>query len=261
LGGGPRYTTEGTRATLALLLCILGAFVLVAIRLGIPPNEQSLIRALSDRDPAIRARAAFELSQEHQSSPAAIIALANVLEDSDEDPRSEAVAALISIGRHDTAEGGAVTRAMSAIISRQSVGRSLRMQAIQVLGQLGRSGRSVEEPLLLVLAGEDDEERAAAAAALGQAGAGGAETIRALERAVADPMPEVRAAALESLARMRPGDTTPRVAARWIMDTLRTNGRHRAHATAARYAHWLFGHRHADRGGSFTNNSPARVVS
>src|SRR5690242_12290443 len=99
LDGCPRRTAEDVRATLALLLCMLGAFALIAIFLDAPPNQQSLIRSLSDRDPALRAHAAFELSREHQSSPAAIIALANVVADSDEDARSEAVAALISIGR------------------------------------------------------------------------------------------------------------------------------------------------------------------
>ena len=221
-GGGPRDGTQGARAALALLLCTLGAFVLIAIHLSSPPDQESLIRALSDRDPARRAHAAFALSGERQPSPAAIIALANVLDDSEEDARSEAVAALISIGRHDTADDAAVTRAMSAILSRQSVGPSLRVEAIQVLGQLGRMDRSVEGPLLLALAAEEDAVRAAAAAALGQSGTADIPIIRALERAMADTMPGVRAAALESLARLRPGDETPRVAARWISDTSAT---------------------------------------
>jgi len=43
--------------------------------------------------------------------------------------------------------------------------------------------------------------------------------MRALDQAVDDTIPDVRAAALESLARLRPGDSTSRIAARLVADT------------------------------------------
>jgi HEAT repeat protein len=174
--------------------------------------------ALCDPDPSVRAHAAFELSLDHRPSPAAISALARVLEDNDDEPRREAVAALISMGQLDSTNAGAVIGAMISLISRPSAAASARVQAIRVLSQLGTSSRAARDPLLIALLGHDDTLRAAAADAMGQIGFTDAETLSALDRAVDDTVPDVRAAALESLARLRPGDA-PRAAARQIADT------------------------------------------
>ena len=203
---------------IAVLLGVTVPLALITIFGHAERDERQLIHELRDPNAAMRAHAAFELSRDQHPTESAIAALTGLLSDSDDEPRSEAVAALISIGQRDSAKANTVIRAMISMISQPSAPSSSRVEAARVLSQLGAQSQAVRDVLLAALHARDDSLRTTAAAALGQIGLGDDATVRALEQAANDGIPDVRAAGLESLARLRPGDGTPRVAARLIRD-------------------------------------------
>jgi HEAT repeat protein len=196
-----------------LVLAFLGALVLIVTLVSEAPVERTLVSDLRNADPQLRARAAFELSQVVRPSVTAIYGLAHLLADSDEEPRGEAVAALISIGRGDSATSAVIVRGMRSLISGPGLGPP-RVEAAHVLGQLGARSRTAVDALLSALRTPDEDPRTAAAAALGQIGIPDDVVLQALDLAVNDPAPDVRAMALESLTRLRPGDSTAHAAAR-----------------------------------------------
>ena len=217
----PARGTVSKRLLVAVVVLLGLAFPITLIAVfGNPDRDQGrLIKELRDPNASVRARAAFELGEDQHPTESAIWALTRLLTDGDDEPRSEAVAALISIGHRDSSKAKAVTRAMISVISPPSVASSSRVQAARVLSQLGAKNHVARDALLAALHARDDSLRATAAAGLGQIGLDDAATVQALERAVDDAIAGVRAAALESLARLRPGDGTPKVAARLVRDT------------------------------------------
>jgi HEAT repeat protein len=196
-----------------LLLAFLGAFALVVRVVSQAPNERALVSDLRNADPQVRARAAFELSQEAHPSATALHGLTRLLADSEEEPRGEAVAALISLGRADSATSMVIVSDMRSLISGSRLGPP-RVEAAHVLGQLGVQSGTAIDALLLALRTQDEGLRTAAAAALGQIGVPDDAVLHALDLAVYDRAPDVRAMALESLTRLRPGDSTAHAAAR-----------------------------------------------
>jgi HEAT repeat protein len=199
-----------------LLLALLGSLVLIVRLVSEPRVERTLVMDLRSADPRVRARAAFELSQEAHPSAAAIHGLARLLADSEEEPRGEAVAGLISMGRGDSATSMMIVSDMRSLISGSASGPP-RVEAAHVLGQLGtRSGTAIDA-LLNALRTGDEDVRIATAAALGQIGLPDDAVLQALDLAVDDASPDVRAMALESLTRLRPGDSTAHAAARVVI--------------------------------------------
>jgi HEAT repeat protein len=196
-----------------LLLAFLGALLLIVKLVSEPRVERTFVSDLRSADPRIRARAAFELSQEVHPSATAINGLAHLLADSEEEPRGEAVAALISMGRGDSATSIVIVSDMRSLISGSGLGPP-RVEAAHVLGQLGARSRTAIDALLIALRTRDEDLRTAAAAALGQIGVPDDAVLQALDLAVNDVAPDVRAMALESLTRLRPGDLTAHAAAR-----------------------------------------------
>jgi HEAT repeat protein len=91
-----------------------------------------------------------------------------------------------------------------------------RVEAVHVLGQLGAQNKQVASLLAVALHSADDSLRAAAAAALGVLGVGDGLVLRALMAATGDDEPDVRAAALEALTRLRPDSLTVHIASRLV---------------------------------------------
>jgi HEAT repeat protein len=200
------------------MLGLLGALVLM-LRLGSERREeQALLNDLRSPDPRVRGRSAFELSQEQHPSATAIVTLAHLLADREDEPRAEAVAALITLGRGDSATSTMVVDAMRSLIVGSHSGRAARVEAAHVLGQVDAKVRPAIDALLIGLASWDPELRSAAAAALGESKVADARVLPSLDLAVDDAFAEVRAAALESLARLRPGDVTAQIAIRAVSD-------------------------------------------
>lgn len=200
-----------------LLLAFLGALVLILELVSKPRVERTLVTDLRSADPLVRARAAFELSQEVQPSATAIDGLAHLLADSQEEPRGEAVAALISLGRGDSATSMMIVSGMRSVIFGSELGPP-RVEAAHVLGQLGERSRTAIDALSTALRTGDDDLRTAAAAALGQIGVPDEPVLQALDLAINDVVPDVRAMALESLTKLRPGDLTAHAAAHVAID-------------------------------------------
>jgi HEAT repeat protein len=194
-------------------LAFLGALVLILELVSEPRVERTLVSDLRSADPRVRARAAFELSQEVHPSATTIDGLTSLLADSEEEPRGEAVAALISMGRSDSAASNVIVSGMRSLISAPGLVPP-RVEAAHVLGQLGARSRPGIDALLIALRTRDEDLRTAAAAALGQIGVPDDAVLQALDLAVTDGSPDVRAMALESLTRLRPGDLTAQAAAR-----------------------------------------------
>lgn len=195
---------------------VVGLVSLFAWLGGKARTEDQLINALRDRNTSTRAVAAYQLSLDKHPSVAAVEALARLLADAEDEPRGEAVAALISLGTLDAQSRAVVVRAMASLLTDGASRSVQRVEAAHVLGQLGAQNKQVASLLAAALRSADDSLRAAAAAALGLLGVGDGLVLRALMAATGDNNPDVRAAAVEALTRLRPDSLTVNIASRLV---------------------------------------------
>lgn len=166
-------------------------------------GEQRLAELVRDTSAATRAAAIYSLSQnEHLSSPI-VRTLSRALEDRDEAVRDEAIAALLRLAVADTAHVHLIVRGASLTLMLGET--DARIAAAHVLGGLHSRARGVEAQVIRTLRDSSSAVRIAGAAALGNEIAHDQEAFRALRDAAArDRDAGVRAAALESLARLAP---------------------------------------------------------
>ena len=225
-----------------VLFGTIGLLAIVVAWLGTRQDSRSgaesdLIARLRSSDGMARATAANALGRRSNVSVAAVRELAALLEDPNVEPRSEAAAALISIGRGNVPAGDSV---IGTVTSRLANATSpARVLAAQILGQLGVRSAMATRHLVSAMRTPDDSLRAAAAAALGQIGVADSTVLPAVNIALGDRMPEVRAAAVGTLARLQP-DAAADSAARLALEdesplvrleavyALRTTGRYQA---------------------------------
>ena len=209
-------------APLCVSILLIGVVVFLAWCGNKTPREEHLIRDLRGPNAANRAVAAYQLSQEKHPSVSAVEALARLLGDDEDEPRGEAVAALISLGTVDAQSRAVAVRSMASLLSDGASRSVQRVEAAHVLGQLGAQNKQVASLLAVALRSADDSLRAAAAAALGLLGVDDGLVLRSLMAATGDNEPDVRAAALEALTRLRPDSLTVHIAARLVREDTST---------------------------------------
>jgi HEAT repeat protein len=162
------------------------------------------IAASRDRDPAIRAQAAYALTQVTFSTPAecrvALIVEGRFLSDAEDDVRREAVDGLIDFAQRG--EDGARVVVMVTGVLRTSTRPDTRVAAVRVLGALGHAAKSAEPEIADLLLSPSADIRGAAVTALADVGADDSGTVSALARVVGDHDSAVREAALSALMQL-----------------------------------------------------------
>lgn len=207
-----------SRSALAIALVALGAILLSILRRGhangaVRYDGKSGVEWLSAsraRNPATRAQAAYALTQVTFSTPAerraALTAEGRLLDDVEDDVRSEAANALIDFSERDE-DGAAVVMVVTGLL-RTSTRRDTRVATVHVLGAIGRMAKSAEPEIADLLLSPSPDVRAAAVAALADIGADDSGTVTTLARMVGDYDSAVREAALSALMQLGANTST-----------------------------------------------------
>jgi HEAT repeat protein len=162
------------------------------------------IWASRDRDPAIRAQAAYALTQVTFSQPAerrgALIVEGRLLSDAEDDVRSEAVNGLIDFAQRG-GDGARVLVIVTGVL-RTSTRPDTRVAAVRVLGAMAHAAKSAEPEIANLLLSPSADVRGAAVTALADVGADDSGTVSTLARMVGDHDSAVREAALSALTQL-----------------------------------------------------------
>jgi HEAT repeat protein len=168
------------------------------------PAVPGLLRLLHDRDPRIRADAAFCLGEVQSGAKLAIPDLGRALTDTDEDVRRQTAWALGNI--HEDADE--VVPILLHELPENSLG--VQYAIVYALAQFGPEARSSLPTLVRLLAAPadkeaaDDDLRSTAAYALGEIGEDGPTVVPVLIAALNDPDSNIRFAAVEALGKYGP---------------------------------------------------------
>jgi HEAT repeat protein len=160
--------------------------------------------ASDDRDPMTRARAASALTEVQIATPdqrrAALIVEAHLLDDPDEDVRTEATNGMIALA----GRGEDINRILSLVTARLrgDAHPQSRVAALHVLGAVGPEATPAVPTIVGLLTSSSPAVRGAAVAALVGIGAGDSATRVALASSTRDHESMVRETALEALMRL-----------------------------------------------------------
>jgi HEAT repeat protein len=195
------------RGTIPTLLI----FFAVAALVGLPlvtelgsrrSGEAEWLAGFQDVQPDARAIAAFEAARGEPAGPSVLRELARLLADSSDDVRREAVAALIRIGRRSDESATTVTALTDSVLF-DTRDASVRLEAMQVLGALGPRGVTASLTLSRALDDPMPELRAAAVSALGRIRVSNPAIVNRVTVMLRDSAADVRAASLEAIAQLR----------------------------------------------------------
>ncbi|MEP7133142.1 MAG: HEAT repeat domain-containing protein [Acidobacteriota bacterium] len=171
----------------------------------------ALVEALGDSAPLVRRFAAGGLAEVKSPSAATLLALGKLLKDPELDPRETAARSLAALAPR--ADAAAVkelgTMLASATADKEASVRSFALEAIGGLGApAARVVPSIKTALERAIADPVPEVRAAAAAAAGQLGTGVPWAMGLLIKALADPVHDVRKQSVVALEKIGP-DAAP----------------------------------------------------
>ncbi len=168
---------------------------------------QALVEALGDAAPLVRRFAAGGLARVPSVSSPTLLALSQLLRDSEVEPRESAARTLTALAPRAPADSIAELGSSLAAAAGDPQ-ESVRARAVEALGALGAPGAravpAVKPALERALADSSEEVRGAAAAALGRLGAGVPGTVALLTKALGDPVHDVRKQAVIALEKMEP---------------------------------------------------------
>ncbi|MEO8190256.1 MAG: HEAT repeat domain-containing protein [Acidobacteriota bacterium] len=171
----------------------------------------ALVEALGDSAPLVRRFAAGGLAEVKSPSAATLLALGKLLKDPELDPRETAARSLAALApRADAAAVKELGTMLAAATADKEA--SVRTFALEAIGGLGapaaRVVPSIKTALERAIADPVPDVRAAAAAAAGQLGTGVPWAMGLLIKALADPVHDVRKQSVVALEKIGP-DAAP----------------------------------------------------